>query len=59
LPALFTRVDEQITVHAEVATLADHHQYEAASGPCVDAVAKEHSFCTNDLAHDPRWLKPS
>ncbi|GLZ52487.1 ANTAR domain-containing protein [Actinomycetospora sp. NBRC 106378] len=41
----------------ELATRADHIQYETGEGPCVEVVASSSSGSTSsrDLAHDPRY----
>jgi len=40
---------------SELPRQVDAIQYELRSGPCVDALASDHAFCTGDLEHDPRW----
>ncbi|MGG5258297.1 GAF and ANTAR domain-containing protein [Phycicoccus avicenniae] len=34
---------------------ADEVQYDIGSGPCVDAVVKDHVFVTGRVQEDPRW----
>jgi len=39
----------------ERARQADELQYELGSGPCVDAVLDDTTYCPDDLEHDDRW----
>lgn len=39
----------------DVPMRADAIQYEAAQGPCLDAIADEHTVVIADLATDERW----
>jgi GAF domain-containing protein len=40
---------------SDVAEHADDIQYRLGSGPCVDAVSKDHVFRSADIATDKRW----
>jgi len=39
----------------ERARKADELQYELGSGPCVDAILEDATYCPEDLEHDDRW----
>ena len=44
-----------VASNAPRAVELDRLQYELGTGPCVDAVLHDGSFCTGDVAHEPRW----
>lgn len=39
----------------DVANRVDEIQYQLGTGPCVDAITKDHVFRSPDVATDPRW----
>src|SRR5436305_6686743 len=39
----------------EAVRLVDQLQYDADSGPCVDAIVQDATFNARDLRTDPRW----
>ena len=46
---------ETVASTSDVATRADDIQYQLGSGPCVDAVIKDHVFFSPDITTDQRW----
>jgi ANTAR domain/GAF domain len=39
----------------DIATVADHIQYELGAGPCVDAIIDDTVYLSNDITRDTRW----
>jgi GAF domain-containing protein len=39
----------------DVATVADHIQYELGTGPCVDAIIDDALYRSHDITRDTRW----
>ncbi len=46
---------ETMAATSELATGADHLQYELGEGPCVDTVRSHTTVISSDIASDPRW----
>ena len=44
-----------VAATGDLAIQVDQIQYETRSGPCLDALAEQHVFRTDDLASDTRW----